>query len=542
MAAVDARAQAVPSSNDHAGHAARTRHAGGCRHLSTAACLLALAGLLLAGCASLPKDVPRPPSAAFQEHEGTTLGRRIAKDAAQRPGQSGFGIMPYGHMAFTTRIALADLAQKSIDVQYYIWEADATGRILADRLARAAERGVRVRVLVDDANQQDSDAVVASFAAHPNIEIRLFNPFAQRAAKTVGFLTDFERVNHRMHNKLMVVDNAVAIVGGRNMGDPYFGVNPSHNFRDLDVVAVGPVVRELSNVYDRFWNGDWAVPIAALVDRPYGIDDYTATAKAVRDSIATVNYPWPLERDVADLEKEMESLYRGFVWAPGRVLWDDPASINDPGLRTMSKALDRRFAEVEREVLIESAYFVPQNGGIAYAKHLRSKGIRMRVLTNSLASNDVLAAFAGYSKYREGLLAAGVELHELRPDAGPIRQRMFFGVRGGARAGLHTKSMVFDRKAVFIGSFNLDSRSSFINTEAGLFIESPELAVQVAAYMDEGVRLDNAYRVRLDPSGRLYWVTEDAGEETRYDADPFSTPLQQIEAGWIRMLPIEDQL
>jgi putative cardiolipin synthase len=526
----------------NAAYAAPACLARGVRRLFGASCLLALAGLLVAGCAGLPTDVPRTPTVAFKEHESTALGRRIAKDAAQHPGQSGFSIMPYGHVAFTARIALADLAQKSIDVQYYLWEADATGRILVERLARAAERGVRVRVLVDDANLQDHDAAVASFGAHPNIEIRLFNPFAQRTAKALGMFTDFERVNHRMHNKLMVVDNAVAIVGGRNMSDPYFGVNPVQNFRDLDVVAVGPVVRELSQVYDRFWNGDWAVPIAAYVDRSYGMADYAASVKGLRDWIAISNYPWPLERDVAALEGEIESLLRAFVWAPGWVVWDDPASINDPNLRTMNKALGRRLGELKHEVLIESAYFVPREDGAAFAKELRSRGVRIRILTNSLASNDVLAAFAGYSKYREGLVAAGVELYELRPDAGPVRQRMFFGVRGGSRAGLHTKAIVFDRKDVFIGSFNLDPRSSFINTEAGLYIESPELAAQVAAYMDEGVRLDNAYRVQLDPSGRLYWVTEDAGREVRYDVDPLSTPLQRLEAGWIRMLPIEDQL
>jgi putative cardiolipin synthase len=543
MAAMEARLNGTSRLDvRNARGGSRSRLAGGFGRFLDASRLLVLASLLLAGCATVPRDIPRPPSVAFQDHESTALGQRIAKDTAGRPGQSGFSLMRYGHPAYTARIALADLAQKSIDVQYYIWEADATGRILAERLARAAERGVRVRVLIDDANLQDSDAAVANFDAHPNIEVRLFNPFAQRKGKTLDFITDFERVNHRMHNKLMVVDNAVAIVGGRNMSDPYFGVNPTQNFRDLDVVAVGPVVRELSKVYDRFWNGDWAVPVAALVDRPRTTDDYQAAIKAIREWVATSPYPWPLERDVAEHQKELESLYRAFVWAPGRVLWDDPASINDPDLRTMGKAFKHRLGELQKEVLIESAYFVPREGGAAFAEHLRSKGVRMRVLTNSLASNDVLAAFAGYSKYRAELLAAGVELYELRPDAGPIRQRMFFGVTGGSRAGLHAKAMVFDRKDVFIGSFNMDPRSSSINTEAGLYIESPELAAQLAAHMDEGVRLDNAYRVQLDPSGRLYWITEDAGKEVRYDVDPLSTPLQRFEAGWIRMLPIEDQL
>ncbi|MFO1313054.1 MAG: phospholipase D family protein [Burkholderiales bacterium] len=512
------------------------------RRLVVASCLLAMTAAFMSGCATVPRDVERKPSVAFQDHESTRLGSRIAKDAAQHPGQSGFSIMRYGHPAFTTRIVLADLAQKSIDVQYYIWEADATANILADRLARAAERGVRVRVLVDDANLGDRDSAVASFAAHPNIEVRLFNPFAQRSAKEIGFLTDFERVNHRMHNKLMVVDNAVAIVGGRNMSDPYFGVNPEHNFRDLDVVAVGPIVRELSKVYDRFWNGEWAVPITAVVDRPRDMSDFSRTMKAVREWIPTSSYPWPLEYDVASMEREMEANYQAFVWAPAQVLWDDPASINDPALRTMSKALGQRFREVQSEVLVESAYFVPREPGVALAEQLRARGVRMRLLTNSLASNDVLAAFAGYSKYRKQFVAANVELYELRPDAGPIRKRMFFGVAGGGRAGLHTKAIVFDRKAVFIGSFNLDSRSSFINTEAGLYIESPALAAQLAAHMDEGVQPENAYRVRLDTSGQLYWVTEDEGQEVRYDVDPLSTPMQRLEAGWIRMLPILDQL
>jgi putative cardiolipin synthase len=278
------------------------------------------------------------------------------------------------------------------------------------------------------------------------------------------------------------------------------------------------------------------------MDQPRTMEDYRAATGATRERISNNSYPWPLEHDVGEVRKELDVLQRAFIWAPGRVLWDDPASINDPELRTMSKALGQRLGELQSEVLIESAYFVSREGGVELAKHLQSKGIRMRVLTNSLASNDVLAAFAGYSRNRAKLVAAGVELYELRPDAGPIRQRMFFGIHGGSRAGLHTKAIVFDRKDVFIGSFNLDSRSSSINTEAGLFIESPELAAQLAAHMDEGVRLDNAYRVQLDPSGQLYWMTDIAGKEVRYDVDPLSTPLQRLGAGWIQLLPIEDQL
>jgi putative cardiolipin synthase len=504
--------------------------------------MLVAATVLLAGCANLPREIVRPHSVAISDHETTWLGQRIAQDAARHPGQSGFSLIRYGHPAFTSRIALADLAQKSIDVQYFIWDADATAVILAERLARAAERGVRVRVLIDDANLVGRDAAIARFDAHPNIEVRLFNPFAQRTAKAFGLLADFERLNHRMHNKLMVVDNAVAIVGGRNMSDPYFGVHAEQSFRDLDVAAVGPVVRDLSQVFDRFWNGEWAVPITALAGGGYTMQDYSTAISAARAWIGEGHYPYPLEEDVSTHQAQLEELYRGFVWAPGRVLWDDPASINDPALRTMNKTLVARAHRLEEELLVESAYFVPLQGGVEMLGRLREQGVRVRVLTNSLVSNDVLAAFAGYSKYRESLVASGVEMYELRSDAGPIRQRMFFGVRGGARAGLHTKAIVFDRKEVFIGSFNLDPRSSFINTEAGVLIESPVLAAQVAAYMDEGVQSDNAFRVWMDASGQLYWVTEVGGKEIRYDEDPLSTFLQRLKAGWIRLLPIEDQL
>ena len=314
---------------------------------------------------------------------------------------------------------LADLAQRTLDVQYFIWESDATGRILVDRLLRAADRGVRVRVLVDDANlKEHRDAPIAALDAHPNVEIRLFNPFAHRGSRLLGFATDFDRVNHRMHNKLMVMDNALAIVGGRNMSDPYFEVDDKANFRDLDIAAVGPVVRDLSKVFDRFWNGEWSVPIAALVDRRYDESDLRAHAQRMRAAIAKGGYPHPLDQDVAALASELATILRALVWAPGHVVFDDPASINDPSLRVMHKLLLQRFDRLQTELLIESAYFIPLDGGVAKLKELVERGVRVRILTNSLASNDVISAFAGYSNSREALIRSGVELHELRPNQG----------------------------------------------------------------------------------------------------------------------------
>jgi putative cardiolipin synthase len=500
---------------------------------------LAAAALLIASCATVPKDYPRTESTAFQLHESTSIGKDLAGLAAQHPGESGLAIIRRGRMAFTARVALADLAEKTLDVQYFLWEPDATGRILADRLMRAADRGVRVRILIDDVNLKDRDAGIAALDAHPNVEIRLFNPFAHRGSHLLGFLTDFDRVNHRMHNKLMVMDNALVIVGGRNMSDPYFEVDPRANFRDLDIAAAGPVVRDLSGVFDRFWNGDWSVPIAAVVDRPYGEADYRAHVQRKREEIAKGGYPHPLDEDVAKLKSELSSIVRGFIWAPAHAVYDDPASMSDQSGRVMHTLLYQRFDRLQTELLIESAYFIPLDRGVAKLKELVDRGVRVRVLTNSLASNDVIAAFAGYSKRREAMARNGVELYELRPEPGPVRKRLF---GGSSRAGLHTKAIVFDRKDVFIGSFNLDARSSAINTEAGLYVESPALAAQVIEFMNEGIDPDISFRLELDKKGKLYWVAEDEGTPLRYDKDPMTTFLQRFTAGFIRLLPVDTQL
>ena len=501
--------------------------------------LLAAAVLLIASCATVPKDYPRTESTAFQFHESTLIGKELAGLAAQHPGESGVAIIRRGRPAFTARVVLADLAEQTLDVQYFLWAPDATGVILADHLLRAADRGVRVRILIDDVNLMDRDAGVAALDAHPNVEIRLFNPFPHRGSHLFGFLVDFDRVNHRMHNKLMVMDNALAIVGGRNMSDPYFEVDPRANFRDLDIAAAGPVVRDLSNVFDRFWNGAWSVPIAALVDRPYGEDDLRAHVQRTRELIAKGDYPHPLDQDVDAIKSLLSSIIRDFVWAPAHVVYDDPASISDPSRRVMHTLLLRRLDRVQTELLIESAYFIPLDSGVAKLKELVDRGVRIRVLTNSLASNDVIAAFAGYSKRREAMVRNGIELYELRPEPGPVRKRLF---GGGARAGLHTKAIVFDRKDVFIGSFNLDARSSAINTEAGLYVASPELAAQVIEFMNEGVDPDASFRLQLDKEGNLYWIAEDEGTPLRYDKDPMTTFLQRFSAGFIRLLPVDTQL
>ena len=495
---------------------------------------------LATGCASLPSDYPRTESTALQDYQSTTLGQRFAATEIQHPGESGFAIIRYGRNAFSTRIAMIDLAEKTLDLQYYIWASDETGQILAERLVRAADRGVRVRLLVDDMGVSAGDEAIATLDAHPNIEIRIFNPFANRKARMLDFMSDFGRVNHRMHNKILVMDNSFVIVGGRNIGDHYFSVDPETNFRDLDIAAVGPVVRDISKVFDHFWNGSWAVPITVLVDRQYTDADLQPALVQLRKKIAEGEYPYDVDADVTELRAQIASMKDVMIWAPGKVVWDDPATVKETGeANDLIAALRRKVGNIQESFIIESAYFVVGERGVNTVKKFVDKGVKVRIMTNSLASNDVLAAHAGHANYRKQLLQAGAEIYELRPDSYVIKKTW---VAGKSSAGLHTKAMVFDNESLFIGSFNLDPRSAYLNTEAGLYVESPELTAQVLAYMNEGVLPENSYRLLLDEDGDLVWVTVEAGIEVRYHKDPKSSFGQRFSAWFIGILPIESQL
>ncbi len=344
---------------------------------------------------------------------------------------------------------------------------------------------MRVRVLIDDVNLKDRDASLAALDAHPNIEIRLFNPFAHRGSQLLGFITDFDRVNHRMHNKLMVMDNALAIVGGRNMSDPYFEVDPestSATSTSRRPVPSSGTCRRCSTdsgtATGRCRSRRWC-------DRPYSEADLRAHAQRRREddrARGAIRIRWT--RTWPTLKSELSTIIARLRLGPRARRVRRSRLDQRPERARDAHAALQRFDRLQTELLIESAYFIPLDRGVAKLKELVDRGVRVRVLTNSLASNDVLAAFAGYSSSRESLVRAGVELYELRPEPGPVRKRLF---GGGSKAGLHTKAIVFDRKDVFIGSFNLDARSSAINTEAGLYVESPALAAQVIEFMNEGV-------------------------------------------------------
>ena len=440
------------------------------------------------------------------------------------------------------RLAMADLAEKTLDGQYYIWDGDTTGLILADHLLRAADRGVRVRLLIDDHYMTESrDNNIAALDAHPNIEIRFFNPVRNRRWRMMSFLAEFGRVNHRMHNKLFVMDNAVGIVGGRNIADVYFGVRTDHNYRDLDVMTAGPIVNELSASFDLFWNSEWALPVAAVVEERATEQDLAGLEETARGKTRCHRLSLSRSTNI--------SLTCARAWSRSGTISSGPrakfSSSIPPGLtanadNVIALALRQRASEVERELLIESPYFVLGDATIERVRQLTARGVKVRVLTNSAASHDVLPALAGYVNTRKKLLNAGVELYELRPDSN--MKRIWSVLAGQSRAALHAKSLVFDRKSVFIGSFNLDPRSTALNTEIGVMIDSPEIAGQVGELMDEGVSPGSAFHVTLDKNDNLVWSTEKNGEKVEYDTDPETSFLYRFIIGLIGMLPIEDQL
>lgn len=501
------------------------------------------AGLLLFGCATpLPKHYEAAPSVAYANPQDTNLGRIIQPDLASRPGQSGVRLLSGGQESFQARLDLATLADKTLDLQYYRWAADNSGKILAAKVLQAADRGVRVRILIDDINTAGSDFRFARMDHHPNIEIRLFNPFRRRGFRLLEFLTDLDRVNHRMHNKAFIVDNAVAIMGGRNIGDEYFDDSPEANFRDLDVTLVGPVVQEISASFDEFWNSEWAIPINTVVKEemhPEGLE--AAKAKLYLWVQEKSEGPYRTARLPETVRDDFRALKDNLIWGPARVLYDSPWKIDS---KYDEVATSLRQVGYNQELLMEAAYLIVGETGLEIARRNQARGIRTRILTNSLATNDVAAAHAGYAKYRKDLIRSGVELYELRPDS--HRKKKWKLLSAKSRASLHTKVFVIDRQTVVIGSFNADPRSRDLNTEIVVLIESRDLAAEVMDYMDTGLTPETSYRLTLEKSEkgfeRLVWTTLDNGQTLRYYADPEVGLWQRFNTWFISLLPIEKHL
>jgi putative cardiolipin synthase len=509
--------------------------------------------LLVTACASLPPEpAPRGDALPRSVTETSALAGLARTAAAAHRNDCGIRVLDSGREAFLERAALIEAAQRSIDAQYYIWNSDATGRYLAARLLSAAERGVRVRVLLDDINVAGRDSALALIDRHPNVEIRIYNPAAERKGlrKVLGFLREFTRLNRRMHNKSFTVDGSVTILGGRNIGDEYFDAGEHLNFRDRDVTVIGAVVADASAMFDDFWNSALARPVGELV--PNGAAPHAAAARGPdgpeRQRLDALFGALP-QGDAAGVALFGRSV-AAMQWAPARLVHDVPPDPEEVGNTSVSQACARTLGavagEARNEILVESAYLVLDRETVDAMRAMHARGLRVRALTNSLASNDVTANHAAYARRRDAMLAGGMELYELRPDAASCRTLVMNPAACGPGHvfGLHAKTFVFDRRTVYVGSLNLNLRSRFLNAESGLVIDSPAIAERIAADIELNMEPRNSWHVVADASGRAQWLQQDGegGAVTTVHHDPEVSWARRMRAALIAALPLEKYL
>ena len=496
-----------------------------------------LVTLVLAGCATAPFDYPRDESYALDAAEPTALKGLVDEWRADHPGPSGFYPLIDGMSALGARIRLIEMAEKSIDAQYFLMKGDTAGQVFAGALLSAADRGVRVRFLLDDVFTTVEDEELEILNAHPNIEVRLYNPVSRRGIGIFNFLADFKRANRRMHNKSFTVDNQMTIVGGRNIADEYFELRPEGEFLDLDVIGAGPVAAEVSVVFDSFWNHERSLPLEAVASK-FSPAELEAVRRDIKEEFATVgNSVYEGARStevVVDLMEDRRPLYS----ATAEVITDDPdklVSAVDVERQYLVNRLREVVGGADREVIVFTPYLVPGDGGVAFWRSLVAQGVRVVIVTNSLASNNHTAVHSGYTKYRKPLVRAGVELYEVRADA------VTPGAGHEAQSlTLHTKGLIVDRRQVFIGSLNLDPRSIDINSEMGLLIQSAEMGERLADNVDQRLG-EMAYRVVLDERGRLEWHGEIDGVDVVETSEPQATGLRKFIA-WLLKISPESQL
>lgn len=480
------------------------------------------------------------PSQADRQTDVTRLAQAITPLVARHPLFSGVYPLGEGLDAFAARYQLITLAENTLDIQYYIWQNDLSGRLLFSALLAAAERGVKVRLLLDDNNTQGLDRTLSELNRHPLIEVRLFNPFTFRTLRALGYLTDFARLNRRMHNKSFTVDNEATIVGGRNIGDEYFGVGDEPLFSDLDVLAVGPVVNEVAQDFDRYWQSRPVSPLRRVVEEEEGEASAVSLPEAWRDSPQVARYLRQV--DESTFVTQLDNRKLPFTWAKTRLLSDDPRK--GLGRARTSTLLPQRLLEVigkpQQQFDIISAYFVPTRTGVAQLLALVRKGVKISILTNSLAANDVSIVHAGYAKWRKKLLRHGIRLYELKPNSGTREPSHDRGLTGNSGSSLHAKTFSVDNETVFIGSFNFDPRSAVLNTEMGLVIENDALATRIHERFITSMR-DRAWTLRLDKWGRVNWV-EYPGEganEVVHKHEPRTRLMQRLLVRLVWRLPIE---
>jgi len=524
--------------------------------------LLCCTSAFLTACATKPPATAfdRPVTHALSPTENTPLRAALEPLEAAHPGESGFRVLSSGTDALQMRIALARAATKTLDMQYYIANEDTTGKLLLGAALYAADHGVRVRMLVDDLNFKDIDRIMAGLNSHSNIEIRVFNPFGSAREgvfeRTTNVFTQIGHFTRRMHNKAMIADNQLAIVGGRNLGDEYFNASEVLQFRDIDVLAAGPITADVSASFDDYWNSSVAYPLGVLNKQKFDREELDQTRDDLRKHWRTNADPYnakPL--NATPLATQIAGKQLGLTWAQAEFEADQPEKIESPSPDYVSppmKRLGELMKDAHKDFLVVSPYFVPHDAGVTALGALTQRGVRVAILTNSLAATDAVAVQAGYSPFRVPLLQQGVELYEFKPR----QDTPTAGIAGSrSRASLHAKTYVIDRRILVIGSMNLDPRSAHLNTELALVIHSPELAAQVADIFATATAPERSYRVTLAdgaqlaylrsigaPLSPLVWTDVEDGTRRTYIFDPQAGLYRNALTGLFSLLPVNAEL
>jgi putative cardiolipin synthase len=501
--------------------------------------LIAVASIGFAGCRALPARVAPVENAAPVAEYGSLadFGERI--EAMLAGGESAHWLLDRNELALRARLALADEAAISLDIQYFVWQSDASGHLLADRMLHAADRGVRVRILVDDFGVSGKGGDVLKLDAHPSIEVRTFNPWSTRGNRlgtSTEFLTRAYVLNRRMHNKTFIADGRFAILGGRNIGDRYFGLYDRFVQNDLDVMVAGPAAREVEVTFDEFWNSEHSFPIASFEYDNRPRNPLTDTREEMHSSVAgNAATLAAFTTEPSDWSAYLEELVATFAPARAELMWESP-NILDASRPRLYEDYKKLVASARSEVLISSPYFIPDDEFRALLRDLVARGVRVVVVTNSLATNNHVVAHTGYRRWRRDILAAGVELYELRQDAAALPLYLT-PPAAPTRLGLHTKAVVVDRERAFVGSPNVDPRSMVLNTELGVVGDGPLFAERVAALIERDIAPANAWRVTMDTEGWLRWTNSDEVRR-RQPAQGFRQRMVEF---LLNLLPIKDQ-
>ena len=498
--------------------------------------VVVLVAFSLAGCRSLPRDLePGEPGFAFDPAPDGPLAEMSLAFEETASDKSGFLLLDRNDESLWWRLTVIDSATESLDLQTYLWARDFSGQLIAARMQRAADRGVRVRVLVDDFLTRGRDRSMAALDQHPNIEIRIWNPGSQRRlGRNLEYLVRLRELNHRLHNKVLIADNRVVISGGRNIADAYFGLSSSYNFWDLDLLAVGPVVPPTSAMFDRYWNSPQAVP-GRVFHRRADKNDIPTVTRRRRGNMERSSLSDIVPIDPQDWTERLEAAVDQLIPGDAEVIYDKPGEL-EPSQTTLV-GLQRFLQQAKREVLAANAYLVPGEPFFEEAARLEAKGVDMAIITNSLGSTNQTIVHHAYARSRVPMIAAGVDVFEMKYHPAMQRELDMPPVES-SWVGLHAKAAVLDREHVFIGSFNFSPRSRNLNTEMGLLVHSPVFGEQVAAVMEELMAPENAWQVVLNDAGEMRWVSADG----KLTAQPYQSFWRRIQNGLFGLLPVEQHL